>query len=184
MKQLIRVFCCLALASMLTACGIGNDLPLLTIKPAQLGPARSVQQRLTLSWQDKTHVLESVLEMDDQTLDVVGLAMGLRVYSFRYDGQTLTAGHSHLPAGLSEAIILNDLLLIHAPLDALRQALPQGWQAEESTAHAGLRQRKITREGETALSIQYDAGAPWQGRSVLTQHRHDYQLILDSASEP
>lgn len=183
MKSLHKILCVLLASMLLSACSRWNDLPLLQIDPAALGPAQVAQQRMQLSWRGETHVLENVLETSSDELQVVGLAMGLRVYSFSYDGHTLQTGPGHLPRGLSEQRIANDLLLIHTPLNALINAMPTGWQIEEQTSADGQRQRLLRQDKETLIAITYDAGAPWAGRSVLIHHRDGYQLILDSASE-
>lgn len=184
MKLLGRILCLILISLQLNGCGFWNDLPLLHLNPALLGPAGTVQQRLTLTWNDKTHVLENMLEINSDGLHVVGLAMGIRVYSFDYDGQILHVGPGHLPAGLSEQRIANDLLLIHAPLETLIKVLPTGWQCVEQTIYNSYRQRQLIENGEAVISVQYHAGTPWQGRSILTHHRRGYQLILDSAIEP
>ncbi len=180
----IRSLLLLLTALLLSACSPWQDLPLLHIDTATLGPAKVVQQRLAITWDKETHVLENMMEIDAEGLRVVGLAMGVRVYSFDYDGQQLQAGPGHLPRSLSEQRIANDLLLIYAPLSALTKALPEDWHIEEQTLDNGMRLRKLLQNKEEVARIQYDAGAPWQGRCTLTQQRGDYQLILDSASEP
>lgn len=170
-------------ACLLSACQYGTRLSLLQIDRAALGPDRSAQQRLTLALADKSHVLENMLEIDESGLHVVGLAMGVRVYSFDYDGRQLIAGPGHLPPGLSEQQIANDLLLVFAPPDALQTALPPGWKIEEMPG-TDLRIRKLLQNQQEIARIQYHAGAPWQGRTTLTWLHNGYQLILDSASEP
>lgn len=171
-------------ALLLNGCAFQSDLPLLKVAPAALGAEKSLQQRLTLSWKEQSHVLESIMDIQDGSIQVIALAMGLRVYSLQYDGQTLTPGPGHLPAGLSETRILNDQLLIYLPAPALQQALPSGWRVQESSPSNEIKQRTLLQDGELVISIRYEAGAPWNGRSILTHNRHQYQLILDSVSEP
>ncbi len=184
MKSLCQALCVLLACLLLNGCSRWNDLPLLQIDLAALGPAQVAQQRMQLSWRGETHVLENVLESGPDGLQVVGLAMGLRVYSFSYDGHALQTGPGHLPSGLSELRILNDQLLIYAPVDTLRRTLPAGWQIEEQEMDDGLRLRLLRQDQNIVISVQYHPGAPWQGRSVLIHHQQGYQLILDSASEP
>lgn len=182
MKYLPSCFC-LAGVLLLTACN--NSLPLLQIDPAVLGPDRVAQQRMQLNWDGDTHVLENMLETGKTRLEVIGLAMGVRVYSFSYNGKTLIPGLGHLPPGLSEQRIANDMLLIHAPAAALRSALPPGWTLEESPCMpvASLC-RILYYENRPVVKVEYQAGAPWQGRSRLFELQQNYQLLLDSASEP
>lgn len=182
MKHLTQ-FCLLLVCLLLTACD-WRDLPLLQIELAQLGPARVAQQRMLLTRGEETHVLENMLESGPDGLQVIGLAMGLRVYSFNYDGHKLQVGPGHLPTGLSEQRIANDMLLIHMPAGTLAHALPNGWQIREEIDGIALKNRKLQQDEETVVEVQYHAGAPWEGRSILVDHRHGYQLILDSTNEP
>ena len=169
---------------LLLGCATQDELPLLQTDLSALGPEKIAQQRLQLNWHGETHVLENVLQASSDAWEVIGLAMGMRVYSFRYDGQSLHADAGHLPYGLSEQRILNDLLLIHAPQHALAHALPPGWALAEQINTRGQHERLLLHDKEVVITVQYDAGAPWSGRSVLTRHHDGYQLILDSASEP
>lgn len=178
---LVGIFLILLL---LAGCSLQDDLPLLKVPPTALGPEKSLQQRLTLTWGEKSHVLESVMDIRDTNIQIIALAMGLRIYSLQYDGQTLVPGPGLLPAGLSEARILNDQLVIYLPAAALQETLPSGWLMQESRQAGETLQRFLFQEGELIMTIQYDAGAPWNGRSLLTNHRRNYQLILDSVSEP
>ncbi|MDR3410180.1 MAG: DUF3261 domain-containing protein [Formivibrio sp.] len=182
MRTRLKILLLIASLS-LAACSRWNDLPLLQIDLAALGPTQVAQQRMQLTWRGETHVLENVIESSPDSLQVVGLAMGLRVYSFSYDGHTLQTGPGYLPTGLSEQRILNDLLLIHMPLTSLEQALPAGWKIKDLVADTGLKTRQLWQGNDMAIEVQYQSETPWQGRSVLINHRHDYQLILDSASE-
>lgn len=178
-------FLLIALTSLLLmGCAVQDELPLLQTDLSTLGPEKIAQQRLQLNWRGETHVLENVLQASPDAWQVVGLAMGMRVYSFRYDGQTLHADAGHLPYGLSEQRILNDLLLIHLQQDALTKALPPNWELAEKINASGQHERLLLHDKEVVITVQYDAGAPWSGRSELTRHRDGYQLILDSASEP
>ncbi len=182
MKHLMRFFLFIV-SLLLTACH-WNDLPLLQIDVAQLGAARVAQQRMLLTWGNETHVLENMLESGSNGLQVIGLAMGLRVYSFSYDGRKLQLGPGHLPNSLSEQRIANDMLLIHMPSGTLAHVLPKGWKIKEEMAGNVLKTRKLQQGEEIVTEVQYHAGAPWEGRSILIDHRRSYQLILDSVSEP
>jgi hypothetical protein len=161
----------------LTACAsfwLSGGLPLLKIPPATLG-AKTVEQRLTIVWPGKQRTLEMVLDIGADTLSVVSLAFGARLFSFDYDGRKITETQP-LPGGLSATRITNDLLLAYAPLDALRAALPAGW-----TIHEEQGRRQVFLDEKLNISIHYVEGLPWQGRVVFDNHALHYQLTLDSS---
>ena len=77
--------------------------------------------------------LDVALEVDSQSLDLVGLAFGQRVLTLHYDGETLMSWrHSMLPTQLRGEDVLEDLQLMLWPVDAIRSALPPRWRIEES----------------------------------------------------
>ena len=163
-------------AMSLTACAsfwLSGGLPLLKIAPATLG-ARTVEQRLTLFWSGEQKTLEMALDIHADTLTVVGMAFGARLFSFDYDGKKIIETQP-LPAGLSATRIVNDLMLIYAPLDALCATLPSGWTVQENE---GLRQ--VFLNDALNISIRYDEGSQWQGRAVFENHALRYHLTLES----
>jgi hypothetical protein len=165
------------MALSLTACAsfwLSGGLPLLKIPPATLG-AKTAEQRLTIAWPGNQRTLEMALDIDADTLTVIGLALGARLFSFDYDGEKITETKP-LPGGLSATRIANDLLLAYAPLDALRAALPTGW-----TIHEEQGVRQVFLNEKLNISIHYIEGSPWQGRVVFDNHALYYQLTLDSS---
>jgi hypothetical protein len=160
----------------LTACAsfwLAGGLPLLKIAPATLG-ARTVEQRLTVAWPGEQKTLEAVLDIKTGSLTVIGLAFGARLFSFDYDGEKITETQP-LPGGLSAARIVNDLLLAHAPVEALRAALPNGWTVRDEQET-----RQVFQDGAPAISIRYVEGSLWRGRVVLDNHVLRYQLTIDN----
>jgi len=161
----------------LTACAsfwLSGGLPLLKIAPETLG-TRTIEQRSTIIWRGEQKTLEMVLDIHADTVTVIGMAFGARLFSFDYDGNKITETQP-LPSGLSATRIMNDLLLTCAPLDALRVALPTGWAVYEK--EKGLRQ--VYFDEALNISIHYAEGLPWRGRVVLDNHALRYQLTLDS----
>jgi hypothetical protein len=160
----------------LAACSsfwLSGGLPLLKISPATLG-VRTVEQRSAIVWPGKQKTLEMVIDIHTDTLTVIGLAFGARLFSFDYDGEKIVETQP-LPSGLSAMRIMNDLMLAYAPHDALRAALPTNWAIREEE---GMRQ--VFRDETLAISIYYAEGLPWQGRVTFDNHALHYQLTLDS----
>ncbi|MDR1063801.1 MAG: DUF3261 domain-containing protein [Azoarcus sp.] len=149
----------------------------LRIAPAALGE-RTVEQRLVMRWPGGERATEAVLEIAEGRLQLVMMAFGMRLVSLVYDGETLTERRfvPHAPEG---ARILNDLLLIAAPLEDLRRALPPGASVTETHANGGLR-REIALDGMMQAVIDYETESPWQGRVAFAHLAMKYELILES----
>jgi len=160
----------------LTACTsfrLSGGLPLLKIAPATLG-IQTAEQRSTITWPGEQKTLEMALDIHADTLTVVGMSFGARLFSFDYDGKKIVETQP-LPGGLSAVRIVNDLMLAYAPIDALSAALPARWTVHEEH---GIRQ--VFLDKTLHISIHYVEGLPWQGRVVLDNHALSYQLTLDS----
>jgi hypothetical protein len=163
----------------LVACAsfwLSGGLPLLKIAPASLG-TRTVEQRLVITWPGEQRTLETVLDIRDDAMTVIGLAFGARLFSLDYDGEKITETQP-LPGSMSAKRIVNDLLLAYAPLDVLAAALPDGWSVREEQG-----MRRVFRDETLAISIHYVEGSLWQGRIVFDNHAMHYQLTLDSREE-
>jgi hypothetical protein len=163
----------------MTACTsfwLSGGLPLIKMTPATFG-VRTVEQRMTIAWSGEQRMLEAVLDIRADTMTVIGLAFGARLFSFDYDGEKITETQP-LPGGMSARRIINDLLLVYAPLDALAAALPANWSVREEQ---GI--RRVFQNETLAISIHTVEGSLWQGRAVLDNHALRYQLTLDSREE-
>ncbi|MDR1350006.1 MAG: DUF3261 domain-containing protein [Zoogloeaceae bacterium] len=169
----------LLLAALLSGCaalarldGFSNPT-LLAIAPETLGE-RTVEQRLVIRWSGEARALEAVLEISAGKLFLALMSFGMRVSTLEYDGRTLVETR-HLPQAPSGARMVNDLLMIAAPLEALQAALPEGWTVTESE-----RQRTLAQNDKIQIVIRYAAATPWQGQVEFAQRALGYQLILDS----
>lgn len=171
--------CVVFLTLWLTACNwIPGDLPLLQIKPAELGAGRTAEQRLQLVWRGEARTLESVLDVSADSLQFIGTAMGLRLFSLDYDGHRIEQGlGAGLPAALPPERIMNDMLLIYAPEKDLRAALPAGWRLEIQQ-----NSRLLMHGDDPVIEVIYHAAAPWRGRTILRHLQFSYQLTVDSVN--
>lgn len=171
------VFCA---ALLLAACTSAPPSPArlgLRLAPAALGDTISVQQHLTVERDGKTNDLDAALEVDQNNISLVGLALGMRVLSLDYDGREISEWrHPMLPSQVQAADVLEDLQLTLWPVAAIAQALPAGWQIEER----GLR-RTLRRDGEVVATIDYSGTPRWQGKAVLDNVRYRYRLTVVSA---
>ncbi|MDR1662065.1 MAG: DUF3261 domain-containing protein [Azoarcus sp.] len=149
----------------------------LKIAPAALGE-RAVMQRLVMRWPGGGRAVEAALEITGDRLRLVMLAFGIRLVALEYDGETLAEQRfaPHAPEG---ARILNDLLLIAAPLEDLRRALPPSASVTETRAN-GKPRREIALNGVAQAVIDYETESPWQGKVWFAHLAMGYELILES----
>jgi hypothetical protein len=155
----------------------------LLVAPALLGE-RTVEQRLVIRWPGGERTVEAVLEITPERLQLVLLALGMRVSNLEYDGKTIEETR-HIPQAPPGKRMVRDLLLMTTPLAELRQALPEGWGAEDrrqktEDRKTPVRQREIQENGQTRIMIRYFSDSPWQGRVEFEHRALGYQLILDS----
>jgi Protein of unknown function (DUF3261) len=150
----------------------------LKLPPAALGSSISLQQHLTVERGDRIDELDAALEVDPQGLDLVGIALGQRVLTLHYDGETLQSWrHSMLPTQLRAEDVLEDLQLTLWPVDAIRSALPPGWRIEES----GQR-RTLCLDDVPVMVIDYSGQPRWIGKIELSNLRYHYRLTIQSVS--
>lgn len=148
----------------------------LHLSPAALGQSISLQQHLTVERAGRTDQLDTALEIDADHLDLVGLAFGQRVMSLHYDGRQLQVWrHPMLPSQVQGEDVLQDVQLTLWPVDAIRQALPEGWELRESNG-----QRTLLLRDETIAVIDYPDRKAWGGKVILENLRYRYKLTIQS----
>jgi len=150
----------------------------LRLPPATLGAALSLQQHLSIERQGRTDEIDTALEVDDQRLDLVGLAFGQRVFALHFDGRSLQSWrHSLMPEQLRGEDVLEDLQLALWPIEVIAKALPAGWSIAES-----VRRRVLRLLDEPIMTIEYSGEPRWNGRIELTNLRYQYRLTIQSVS--
>lgn len=150
----------------------------LRLAPAALGRSLSLQQHLSVEREGRTDQLDTALEIDAERVDLVGLAFGQRVMSLHYDGRELQVWrHFMLPKQVQGDDVLQDVQLTLWPADAIKKALPAGWELRESEG-----QRTLLLDGETIVVIDYPDRKPWGGKVILTNLRYRYRLTIQSVA--
>jgi hypothetical protein len=174
----------LLLALLLSACSSlsasKEQQPLLQLTPASLGATLSLTQRLAVvrlhGVAERQQSLDVLLEVDTQRVHLAGFALGQRILTLSWDGETLqTERHPLLPAAIDGVHVLRDIQLIYWPADAIRAALPAGWYLVEQE-----RRRELWHGQQIAVDIHYPATPRWHGRTLLQNQREGYQLTIDS----
>jgi hypothetical protein len=157
----------------------------LKLSPASLGQTLSLQQHMKVERASRTDELDTALEVDPDKLTLVGLAFGQRVITLEYDGKELkTWRHFMLPPQVRGDDVLEDMQLTLWPAQAIRAALPTGWDLQDSApvAPGESWQRILSFEGETIMTIDYSDKQRWSGQVVLNNLRYHYKLTITSAA--
>jgi hypothetical protein len=123
--------------------------------------------------------MNCIVTVKDGTMTVVGLsAMGLRVFTIRYDGATTSVDNTlPVPPQLTPERLLADLQLVHWPMQSLAPALrAAGWELSEPAPGT----RRLRRGEQLIAEVHYAGDDPWQGRSWLVNVEHGYTLNIES----
>lgn len=174
-----------SLALALPACGAlrpageaSPQRPLLA--PATLGGERAAAQIVRGAFGEREATLQCSVVVRDDLITVVGLtALGVRLFTVRYDGREIQHERAlPAPAQLTPQRLLADLQLMLWPLSALREPLAAaGWQIAEPFAGT----RRLRRAGRIVAEVHYSGADPWRGRSWLANFEHGYTLAIDSS---
>lgn len=160
------------------------QLPQPRLTPQAMGVGISLAQRLTVERAPQgqpvaTRSLDTLLEIDASSLRLAAFALGQRVLTLTWDGNSLTSErHPLLPAEVDAAYVLRDVQWMYAPAESLRQVLPSGWQLEDSG-----NQRTLSHGARPILLIYYDSGSRWTGRSRMENRLEGYSLTIESAQQ-
>jgi hypothetical protein len=171
----------LGLAAVLTGACAAPPQPArlgLKLPPQELGAAISVQQRLTVEREARIVTLDMALEVDERRVDLVGLALGRRVLTLHYDGETLETWRDPVvPSQLRGEDVLEDIQLTLWPAASIREVLPNGWRIEENG-----RRRTLFLDDSPVMVIDYSGETRWSGETVLNNLRYRYRLTIRTVS--
>jgi hypothetical protein len=151
------------------------------VPPASLAADRAANQVVRGAFGEREMTFNCVLSKQGNVLTVVGLtAMGVRAFTLKYDGQTISVENNlPVPPQLTPELLLADIQLVFWPLSALQPALAAaGWQLTEPFSGT----RRLRRGDTLAAEVHYDRADPWSGRSWLVNLEHSYTLGIDSTS--
>jgi hypothetical protein len=189
----LPVLAVLALGLTLSACATApRAVPGASLAPRPLAaPAdageRSVNQVVRGAFGARETVLSCVISVKDGVMSVVGLnALGVRLFTIRFDGQQVQAEKSFaVPDAISPERLLADLQLVYWPLSSLQQTLkPAGLEVSESAPGT----RRLRRGDRLVAEVHYAAGGAsvdgrddaWSGRAWLVNLEFGYSLQIDS----
>lgn len=164
-----------------------SQLPLLHLSPQAFGSNVSLSQRLTLVAANNAkvqelgaaHSLDSLLEINAQEVRMAGFAIGRRILTLSWDGQSLNASQDRLlPWRADPERILRDIQLAFWPYASIIAALPKGWTLVEDEASRTLQQ-----DGVVKMHIRYSGSPRWQGTSTMDNRAEGYLLKIESSAQ-
>lgn len=166
----------LLLAAMLCACASAPATaparPYLRLSPASLGHELVLQQRLTVTAQGQSRQFEVALEVDAAAVRLAVLDLGQSVARLEWDGRDLRQQTvPGWPASVGGEQVLDDLQLVHWPLEAIRGALPGGWSLS-----TGEGTRTLRFQGQVMADVRY----PTRGTAELSNHAAGYRVLLET----
>ena len=148
------------------------------VAPSSLGAERTVSQLVRGAIGTREATLTCVVTVKGSEMTVVGLnAMGIRLFTVRYDGQTVQAEQGlPIPEQLTPERLLADLQFVFWPVDALRAPLAEdGWEINDAPGT-----RRLRRDGRLVAEAHYASDDPWSGRSWLVNFEYGYSMQIDS----
>lgn len=155
-------------------------LPLLHVRPADLGPPRTLEQRVQFARHGASGVMDAVVDLSPTRVQLVATALGVRLYDVDYDGQHAVLGALSPPLrGLPPTAAIDDFLLLYADSGVLNAALPRGFRLV-----AGPQGRRLYRGERLLVEIEYESADPAIGRSHLHNLALGYDLVVDSTVVP
>lgn len=179
MKRLFALAASMLLVACATVPSVGSSTSRPLLPPASLGGDRAVGQVVRGAVGAREMTINCVVTVKDGAMTVVGLnAMGVRLFTVRYDGQQVQAEQMPgVPEQLTPDRLLADLQLVFWPLPALQSTLASAdWRLSEPAP--GTRR---LRHGDRLVAEAHYAGPdPWSGRSWLVNFEYGYSLQIDS----
>jgi hypothetical protein len=152
------------------------------LSPSSLAATRTAQQVLRVAFGDRQATLNCVVAVTPHSITVIGTtAAGMRAFTVKYDGISVQA-QNHLPLQSAADLppperLLNDLQLVHWPLEALqRQFAGSEWAISEP--YRGT--RRLERSGRLVAEVHYTDTDAWSGMSWLANLESGYTLGIES----
>lgn len=165
---MLRLIAGLLALAMLAACATQPArphvaLPALRLAPAALGHEIAEQQRLVFRFGQQVRELDALLEVDADAVRLAVQAMGRTGVRLQWDGTTLSEDRAAwLPAAVRSERVLDDVQFSLWPAEAIRAALPAGWELIEREGVRELRkdgQVWLQRERVDATTLRVRNGA-------------------------
>jgi hypothetical protein len=173
----------LLVALALGACATAPTKPAATprplVAPAALGSDRVVNQVVRAAYGTRELTFNCVVTVKDGSMTLVGLsALGLRLFTIRYDGKRVESETEPAMQGpFMPERLLADLQLVFWPLASLEAPMREGgWRISEPAPGT----RRLRHGDHLIAEAHYSSADAWSGRSWLVNFEHGYSLQIDT----
>ncbi len=149
------------------------------VAPSAAGD-RAVSQVVRGALGVREMTLNCVVSVKGNEMSVIGLnAMGVRLFTLRYDGKSVSAEKSFgLPEELKPEFLIADLQFVFWPLTSLEGPLrAAGYEVSESTPGT----RRLRRGDRLIAEAHHTGPDPWAGRAWLVNLEYGYSLQIEAA---
>lgn len=151
------------------------------VAPSAVGD-RTVSQVVRGAVGDRVITMNCVVSVKGNEMSVVGLnAMGVRLFTMRYDGKSVSAEKSlGLPEDFRPEWLIADLQFVFWPLTSLVGPLREaGFEISEPAPGT----RRLRGADRLIAEAHYVGNDPWSGRAWLVNLEHGYSLQIDESVE-
>jgi hypothetical protein len=144
----------------------------------------SISQQVTFSRNGVSHQLITELQIDDNSMTLVGLApLGQALFSIVYDGQSLISQQSSLLGDQFKAEYLMAIMqLVYWPSETVNNQLSAGvWQTQ--TCGTKLCSQLIdtdTSQPVTIISVEYSQHKPWLANIAIEIKQADVNIMIQT----
>jgi hypothetical protein len=158
--------------------------PLPLLAPSSASIPFSASQVLTIQRDGQSHQVESLLEWDNERIDIAILKLGRRAITIGYDGNQLDIQKdSFVPDDISGEQILRDIQLVYWPAKALRSQLHSDYILADYD-----NERVLFYKNQMLYRIQYQSDGIKRSSSEqtirLTQLQYGYDMTIISTPVP
>ena len=144
----------------------------LRLMPVSLGHELALQQQLSFSFGKESRTVDALLEVNSDSVQLVVQTLGQSALRLSWDGHRLDQKRAPwLPPSLRGERVLSDLQLTYWPVEAIRAALPTGWQLIEEGNERQLRQGD-----QLVETVRFTA----PDHIEIVQHRENFRMSIVS----
>ena len=142
------------------------------------GPQQSAHQQVTLTFADKTILLQALVQLSDRDVRILLLdPAGRRALELQWRVDSLVVHKADwLPGNVEGEDILARLVWAFWPVEVAQQGLPETAQITETVDG-----RVISHNGKRIIVISKDNPNPWLGTTVVSQEGSSFNLTITSS---
>jgi hypothetical protein len=158
----------------MVGCQHNSNLLIFNIDPSDLGAHRVIQMQTEISYRDKSYAIESIVDISQENIKIIGTAAGVRIFTILYNGKEISDGPGiGMPFYFPSNLITEDILFILGKNEAIRSHLSSGYSLETTANY------KMLLHNEKVI-IKMDSSQNISGNSLVNFYRisPEYKLKI------